>query len=197
MRIIGGRFGGLRFKGPPDRATRPTADRVREALASILEARGAFVDAVVLDLFSGTGALCFEALSRGAARAVAVDNDRRAIQAIAEVAKTLNVADRIDILRLDLLKDPTAIAERIARAEQGPFDLVFADPPYRNITALPALLGALAKRSIFGSTTLVVVEHATKQPPTHLVALIPLASYRYGDTTLTLLRYQSLQEECL
>lgn len=195
MRIIGGRFGGRRFKGPPDQVTRPTADRVREALASILETRGAFVQAVVLDLFSGTGALCFEALSRGAARAVAVDNDRRAVQAIAAVAKTLDVADRIDILRLDLLREPTAIAERIARAEQGPFDLVFADPPYRNITALPALLGALAKRGVFGSTTLIVVEHATKQPPTPWVDLIPLASYRYGDTTLTLLRYQSLQEE--
>jgi 16S rRNA (guanine966-N2)-methyltransferase len=168
---------------------------VREGLASILEARGAFAEAVVLDLFAGTGALCFEALSRGAARAVAVDKDRRAVQAIADVAKALDVTARLNILRLDLLKDPMAAAERIKRAEQGPFDLVFADPPYRNITALPVLLGALAKRAIFGSTTHVVVEHATKQPPTHLVDLIPLGSYRYGDTTLTLLRYQSLQEE--
>jgi 16S rRNA (guanine966-N2)-methyltransferase len=195
MRIIGGRLGGLRFKGPPDRVTRPTADRVREGLASILEAREAFEGAVVLDLFAGTGALSFEALSRGAARALAVDKDRRAVRAMGKVAAALGVTAQIDLMCLDLLRDPGAAAEKIRRNASTPFNLVFADPPYRDITALPDLLVALAKEKMVGTTTLVVVEHATKEPPTKLVELVPVASYRYGDTTLALLRFQRLTEE--
>jgi 16S rRNA (guanine966-N2)-methyltransferase len=195
MRIIGGRLGGLRFKGPTNWVTRPTADRVREGLGSILEARCVLEGAAVLDLFAGTGALSFEALSRGAARATAIDNDRRATRAIEQVAAQLGVADQIEILCMDLLRDPQAAAERIGRGGRGPFDLVFADPPYRDITALPELLAALVKREIIRQTSLIVVEHATKEPPTQFIDLVPIASYRYGDTTLALLHCQRLTEE--
>ena len=195
MRIIGGRLGGARFKGPPDRVTRPTPDRVREGLASILEARAALKGAAVLDLFAGTGALSFEALSRGAARAVAVDKDRRAIRAIAEVAKKFGIECKIEILRLDLLREPIFAAERILRTGYGPFDLVFADPPYRYINALPGLFDALAQRKILSETSLIVIEHATKQPPSEHLKLDPIASYRYGDTTLAILRSQGAREE--
>ena len=84
MRVIGGQLAGRRFGAPSGRGTRPTSDRVREALSSALESRGAFGDAVVLDLFAGTGALSFEALSRGAASAVLVDRDSRAIRELHE-----------------------------------------------------------------------------------------------------------------
>jgi 16S rRNA (guanine966-N2)-methyltransferase len=188
MRVIGGRLGGLRFKGPANRMTRPTADRVREGLASLLEARGAFVGAVVLDLFTGTGALSFEALSRGAARTVSVDKDKRALRAMAQVARTMGVLDKIYLLQLDLLREPARVATRIRRTEQGPFDLVFADPPYRYINALPDLVEALIKQEMINSAALIIVEHATRHPPTEFVELVPIASYQYGDTTLALLR---------
>ena len=76
MRIVGGSLGGRRFSGPPGDATRPTSERVREAIASALDARGWIEGAVVLDLFAGTGALAFEALSRGADRAFLVERSR-------------------------------------------------------------------------------------------------------------------------
>jgi 16S rRNA (guanine966-N2)-methyltransferase len=149
----------------------------------------------VLDLFAGTGALSFEALSRGAARALAIDKDRRAVRAMGEVATALGVAAQMDLLCLDLLRDPNAAAEKIRRSTNAPFNLIFADPPYRYITALPDLLVALLKEKMVGTTTLIVVEHATKEPPTKLIELVPVASYRYGDTTLALLRYQRPTEE--
>ena len=83
MRIVGGRLSGRRFGATKGRGTRPTSDRVREALASALDARAAFDQASVLDLFAGTGALSFEALSRGAAEAVLVDRDPEALGQIA------------------------------------------------------------------------------------------------------------------
>ena len=86
MRIVGGRLSGRRFGAPGGRGTRPTSDRAREALGSALESRGAFDDAHVLDLFAGTGALGFEALSRGASDAVMVDCDPRVVRQIKQSA---------------------------------------------------------------------------------------------------------------
>jgi 16S rRNA (guanine966-N2)-methyltransferase len=190
MRIIGGKLGGLRFRAPPGRATRPTADRVREGIASVLEARGAFQDALVLDLFAGTGALSFEALSRGASRALTVDHNRRILRALTEVAASLGLAEKITPLYLDLLRDPVAAADQIWRLQGSPFDLVFADPPYRYITGLPDLLAALVKRGLITSAGSIVIEYATKEPLPDLEAFVRVASYRYGDTTVALLRTQ-------
>ena len=121
MRIIAGRFRGRPLATPPGGATRPTADRVREALFSMLASRiGSFEDLRVADLFAGSGALGFEALSRGAAHAAFVENDPKARSVIEASADKLGVSDAVRILGGSALSLP--------RSE--PFDLIFADPPY-------------------------------------------------------------------
>ncbi len=106
MRIVGGRFSGRRFGAPSGKGTRPTSDRVREALGSALQSRHAFDGAHVLDLFAGTGALSFEALSRGAAEALLIDRDLQAIQEIQRSAHALGVEDQARALKIDLGGNP-------------------------------------------------------------------------------------------
>ena len=121
MRIIAGDWRGRRIEAPPGSATRPTADRVRETLFSMLASRlGSFEDLRVADLFAGSGALGFEALSRGAATATFVESDPMAAAAIRRNADQLGAANRISIL--------TASAMALSRSD--PFDVIFADPPY-------------------------------------------------------------------
>ena len=123
MRIIAGQFRGRQLQAPPGSATRPTGDRVREALFSMLVSRlGSFDDLRVADLYAGSGALGLEALSRGAAEAVFVETDPKAQAAIKTNAAKLGVTDRIRVLGGSALALP--------RSE--PFDLILADPPYAN-----------------------------------------------------------------
>ncbi len=121
MRIIAGEWRGRLIEAPSGQATRPTADRVRETLFSMLTSRlGSFDDLRVADLFAGSGALGFEALSRGANSATFVESQATAAAAIERNAKKLGAADRIRILRSSALALPLS----------DPFDLIFADPPY-------------------------------------------------------------------
>ena len=121
MRIIAGEWRGRRLQAPPGVETRPTADRVRETLFSMLASRlGSFESLRVADLFAGSGALGLEALSRGASFATFVESDARAAGAIKANAAALGAVDRVQILGGSALALP--------RSE--PFDLVFADPPY-------------------------------------------------------------------
>ena len=121
MRIIAGKWRGRPIEAPPGRATRPTGDRVRETLFSMLASRlGSFEDLRVADLFAGSGALGLEALSRGAAFATFVESDAAAVTVIKRNAEKLGASDRVRILGGSALALP--------RSEL--FDLVFADPPY-------------------------------------------------------------------
>lgn len=121
MRIIAGALRGRKLQAPEGMATRPTADRVRETLFSMLASRlGSFEDLRVADLFAGSGALGLEALSRGAAFACFVEQDRRAVEAIRANIASLALAERAQVLARTALALPQA----------EPFDLVFADPPY-------------------------------------------------------------------
>jgi 16S rRNA (guanine966-N2)-methyltransferase len=121
MRIIAGTWRGRRLVAPPGEATRPTADRTRETLFSMLVSRlGSFDELTVADLFAGSGALGLEAVSRGAARAVLVDNDRAAIKAIEANIASLGASDRCEVRAHSALALPRGQA----------FDLIFADPPY-------------------------------------------------------------------
>ena len=119
MRIIAGKWRGRVIEAPPGQGTRPTAGRVRETLFSMLASRlGSFDDLRVADLFAGSGALGLEALSRGAASATFVDSDKAAAGAINRNAGKLGIG--VEILGGSALALPRA----------GPFDLIFADPPY-------------------------------------------------------------------
>ena len=121
MRIIAGQWRGRAIEAPPGMATRPTADRVRETLFSMLASRlGSFEDLRVADLFAGSGALGLEALSRGAARATFVENDPKASAIIRRNAEKLCAIDRVQILA----------GSALALPKSQPFDLIFADPPY-------------------------------------------------------------------
>ena len=129
MRIIGGSLGGQRLSAGVPRGARPTSDRVREAVASVLQSRGALDDAQVLDLFAGSGALGLEALSRGARTLTAVDSQAAAIRAIVRNAQGLSVDGQLVTPRFDLLAQPDTVARRLTALSTQPFSLVFADPP--------------------------------------------------------------------
>jgi 16S rRNA (guanine966-N2)-methyltransferase len=185
MRIIGGRLSGRRFGAPSGLDTRPTRDRVREGLASALESRGAYRGARVLDLFAGTGALSFEALSRGASQAVAIDRDPRAIRLITQSAKELAIGAEVRTARVDLLADPADAVRKLPTAGGG-FDLVFADAPYSQIHSVPPLLDALIASELLTPGALVVVEHAASHDWSWPNGLASEADYRYGHTGISL-----------
>src|SRR5690606_24750765 len=136
-------LGGRRIAAPRGQSTRPTSERVREGIASALEARGWIEGAQVLDLFAGTGALSFEALSRGAAHAVLVDSDAGRIRAIEKAARELGLSREIRALPFDLEREPRAFLARLPHGER--YDLVFLDPPYERIAAVGPLLAALSE----------------------------------------------------
>ncbi|MCA9603470.1 MAG: RsmD family RNA methyltransferase [Polyangiales bacterium] len=187
MRIVGGRLSGRRFDGPPGSGTRPTSERVREAVCSALASRNAFDGAEVLDLFAGTGALAFEALSRGATRAWLVDRDRRVTRALRENAAKLALETEATVVELDLL----GAADRIVRALEhhtgGKASLVFADPPYADAGKLGVLFRALLDGRVTRPDALFVAEFASKTPPDFGPGLATQASYRYGDTAIAFL----------
>jgi 16S rRNA (guanine966-N2)-methyltransferase len=130
MRIIAGEWRGRVIEAPPGQATRPTADRVRETLFSMLTSRlGSFQDLRVADLFAGSGALGFEALSRGAGSATFVEKDAKVAASIRRNAEKLGAADRIRIFGSSALALPRS----------DPYDLIFADPPYASGSGTAAL----------------------------------------------------------
>jgi 16S rRNA (guanine966-N2)-methyltransferase len=180
MRVIAGRLGGRRLKAPRGRATtRPTSDRVREALFSML---GDIHASAVLDLFAGTGALGIEALSRGAGRVVFVERDRAAVQALRANLEGLGLAEPEAELRVG---DALA-ALRAARRAGETYDLVFVDPPYGQARELGRGLSALLP-ALLAPDARVVVESDRRAP-----AELPLEvaqQRRYGDTTITIHRH--------
>lgn len=195
MRIIAGFLGGRRLPAKVARGTRPTSDRVREALGSLLEARAAFEGAFVLDLFAGTGAFGLEAISRGAAHVLAVDQHPEALRGLEENVRALDVADRVTRKKLDLFQRGPRVLSSLSAAAPGPFGLVFADPPYADHARLPALLAALANSSLCRPDALFVVEHARNRGWDEVSGLSELGRYVYGDSAVTLLARRSQMSE--
>ncbi|MCE2565417.1 16S rRNA (guanine(966)-N(2))-methyltransferase RsmD [Komagataeibacter sp. FNDCF1] len=162
MRIIAGDCRGRTLRAPAGQTTRPTADRVRQALFdTLVHAPWAGADrmrgARVLDGFAGTGALGLEALSRGAASACFVERDRAALRALRENIASCGLQDRSTVRALDMLRLPPAGA-------MGPVDLVFMDPPYNQDLSARAL-EVLERGGWLGPSTLLVVEMAASEPP--------------------------------
>lgn len=180
-RIVAGALGGRRIAAPPGGGTRPTADRVREALFNAVEAGMELTGARVADLYAGSGALGLEAVSRGAAHVLLVESDPRAARVVRENIAALRAAPTA---RLVAGKVATVLA---AGPEDGrPYDLVLADPPY----AVPegevtAMLAALVDGGWLAPDALVVVERATRSGPVGWVqGITGERSRRYGETTL-------------
>jgi 16S rRNA (guanine966-N2)-methyltransferase len=173
LRIVGGEFAGRRLTAPRGGRTRPTPDRVREALFSIL---GQLDHARVLDLYAGSGALGIEALSRGAAQATFVDSDAAAAHAVRANLERIGVADDARVFRADV---PSFLRGAARHGER--WDLVLCDPPYRLAHRLGATLGPLL-RPLLTPGARIVCESSVKQP---LRLDLPLLTERrYGDTSI-------------
>jgi 16S rRNA (guanine966-N2)-methyltransferase len=172
VRVISGRWGGRRLQAPPGDATRPTSDRVREALFSVLGDR--VDDARVLDLFAGSGALGLEALSRGAAEVTFVDSGPAALKALR--ANLAALGAEAEVRRQDARR---FLASASAGARQ--YDLVFLDPPYRLAARLGSELSATLPAVLAPGAT--VVAESDRRSPLDLE--LPLHDERrYGDTLI-------------
>ncbi len=181
MRVIAGALKGRRLAVPKGRDTRPTADMVRIAC---LDALAPWIEgARFLDLFAGSGAVGIEALSRGSAECVFVEQRRAAVAALRQNLERLDLRDRARILPLDAFAALGAL-----RRERARFQVVFLDPPYARSLAAETL-ARLADGALLAPGGVVVVQHFTKALlPERVGALAAFRQRRFGETTLTFFR---------
>lgn len=179
-RIIAGTLGGRRLVAPTGSSTRPTSDRVREALFSAVETLYGLADARFADLYAGSGAVGLEALSRGAAHVLLVESDPKAARVIRENLAALGAGSAA---RLVTGKVGTVLS---GEPDGGPYDVVFADPPYAvGDVDLAAVQAALLVRGWLAPDALVVIERGTRSGPlTWVEGITAERSRRYGETTL-------------
>lgn len=180
-RIIGGSAGGRRLATPRGQATRPTSDRVREALFSAIESWCGALDGLrFLDLYAGSGAVGLEARSRGAGVVTLVEQDRKTAQLISQNAQELRF-ERIEVLA-------TSVAAALARHPVAPYDVVFADPPYPlSNDEVEHALTLLVVNGWLSPDALVIVERSARgEGPDWPEGIELLRDRRYGET---LLRY--------
>lgn len=189
MRIVSGRFKSRALLSPPGKGTRPTSDRARQAIFNILEHarwRPSILpeNAHVLDIFAGTGALGLEALSRGAADIIFIENDRAALAACRANIDSFGVAAETRLLKADALRPPPLPAGAAAR------NLVFLDPPYGKGWGAAAL-AALAAKGWLAPAAVCVIEMSKKEPE-KMPAGFSLADTRtYGIAEVRFLIYQA------
>lgn len=179
-RIISGVAGGRRLRTPPGSSTRPTSDRVREALFSRLEHRGLLDGTHVLDLYAGSGALGLEAASRGAALVVLVESNKAAAQVIRANAAVVGTGD------VRVVGDTVERALAVGPPDGIRIDLVLVDPPYDvDEPTLTAVLTALVERAWLTTDAFVVVERSSRSPqPTWPEGLELSGEKRYGETAI-------------
>ena len=191
MRIVAGRNRGRRLLAPPGETVRPTSDRAREALFNILShgniaADGIpFAEKTVLDAFAGTGALGLEALSRGAAEAVFIEQDREALAILRKNVEVLGEGARARVIPGDATRPPRATSACA---------VVFLDPPYRSGFAGPAL-AALADAGWLAPKALAVVELAAREHFAPPAGVTLLEERVYGAARLVFLRYEHTMGE--
>ncbi len=181
-RIIGGSAGGRRLSTPTGAATRPTADRVREALFSALEADlGSLRGLRFLDLFAGSGGVGLEAVSRGADALTAVESDRRTARLVQANADSLG-------FDVEVRRQP--VARVLAQAPGVPYDVVFADPPYpMENAAVEEVLESLVEHAWVEQGAVVVVERSARSVvPAWPDGLVLERQREYGETVLWFLR---------
>lgn len=180
MRIVGGEFKGRRLKAPRGLKTRPTSEKVREALFDILGGR--VEGSVFLDLYAGTGAVGLEALSRGARETVFIEAEGQTVAVLKENLRALGLEERASVLVL-----PAERALRVLRDGGGELDLAFCDPPYAD-PLWPDLLAHLGEALPLCSGGLLVLEHAARTVPATPEGFERVRNYKYGDTGLVVMR---------
>ncbi len=182
-RIIGGSARGRRLRTPPGEATRPTSDRVREALFSALEARlGSLTGVRFLDLYAGSGAVGLEAMSRGAASVTCVESDRRTAKVVQANVATLGFTD------VEVLAHPASRV--LGQRPTDPFDVVFADPPYPvDNTEVERVLALLVAHEWMAPGAVLVLERSARSvEPTWPSGLTGERHRGYGETVLWYVR---------
>ena len=182
MRIIAGSAKGRRLHTPQGDNTRPTLDRVREALFNILMPYT--LEARVLDLFAGSGALALEALSRGARYAAIVDTDRESIRVIRQNIQELGFGDAAQVLDMPALKAIEAL-----RNQGQLFDLVFLDPPY-GLGWVEKALSSLIENKLLLPEAIIVAETALQEKIEIPKGLVEQSRRKYGKVALTFLRLE-------
>lgn len=183
MRIVAGTARGRVLAAPQnDAVIRPTADRVRETIFNVL---GQWCEGfTVLDLYAGTGALAFEALSRGATRAVLVDSGRESHHLVRKNAEALGFSQQIE-----LLKEPVARALEVLGHRGDRFELIFSDPPYK-LEAGREVLEAIDAHRLLADGGAAVIEHAKSEVLPETVGRLTRADERsFGGTTVSIYRW--------
>lgn len=177
-RIVSGDAGGRKLVVPRGVETRPTSDRVREALFSALDARGLLPGARVLDLYAGSGALGLEAASRGAASVVLVDASRQAVAAARQNVSALGLP-RVTVVL-------SSVSKYLAGPAPQPASLVFADPPYAmGQDEVTRMLAALTEPEWLAPGAAVLVERSSRSlEPAWPAGLVRQTVRRYGETTV-------------
>jgi len=176
MRVISGTYKGRNLRPVRDPRVRPAADRVKESIFNILQNRVNLHGTRVLDLFAGSGSLGFEALSRGAAWVVFVDEWQGATKVIEENIKLLGCGDRCEVIKADVYK--------FLRHAEEQYDLVFVDPPYR-LESAPDLPHRIFKQGLLSPPGLIIMEHAarTKIQPDGSFSLV--SERAFGSTKVS------------
>ncbi|MCP4678249.1 MAG: 16S rRNA (guanine(966)-N(2))-methyltransferase RsmD [Deltaproteobacteria bacterium] len=181
MRIVAGQARGRKLIVPKGREVRPTADRVREALFSMLGSR--ISNARVLDLFAGTGALGLEALSRGAASAVFVEKSKSVRMILKKNITNLGFESKAGVIPGDARS-----TLRVLKNDAVKFDVVFLDPPYAG-TLLEETLGAIGAQGLLEQEAFVIAEHPRGEKPVLPKSLRIVATKSYGGTDLSIVEH--------
>ena len=183
MRIIAGELKGRRLVTPADNRVRPTTDKVKEAVFSMISAY--LPDSVVVDLFAGTGNLGLEAISRGAKRAYFIDRDRASIAMVRENVKYCKVEDRSVIIWSDYVAGLKKINDKV--------DVIFLDPPYV-AGFIDKCLEAVAESDILLEDGIIVAEHSAKDEVTETAGgFVKVKSKRYGSINITVYEKQEAE----
>ncbi len=186
MRVISGSAKGRPLKAVPGNGTRPTTDKVKEAMFSII---GPYFDGgQVLDLFAGTGGLGIEALSRGMEHGVFIDMEYKSIEVIKSNVQSARLTEQAEIYR-----NEAGRALKVLQKRESTFDLVFLDPPYRMKNGIE-LMQEMHERGLLNPGATIVLEFETGHPyPTECQHFIGVRQAEYGDTTLYVYRYEPAQ----
>ena len=179
MRVISGTCKGRPLKAVPGVTTRPTTDKVKESLFNIV---GPYFDGgAVLDLFSGSGSLGLEALSRGMDRGVFVDKDPKAIQIIKTNIHACKMENQAEVHRNDALRSLKALGKRNVQ-----FDLIFMDPPYKIANIIPSLIEEIEKTDMLAENGMIICEHGEELTlPEQLGNFTKFRVERYGITAIS------------
>jgi 16S rRNA (guanine966-N2)-methyltransferase len=195
MRVIAGQYRSRRLRSLPGMDLRPTADRLRETLFDVLTAGNpaALEGSVWLDLYAGTGAVGIEALSRGARMVYFVDSSAKAAELTRENLRSLQVEDRFQIAKLDVLR-----GLRRLEGEGVAADFIFLDPPYRMQPAYREVLEFLVRSKLLGPKSKVIAEHERKfDTAAQFGDLYRYRKLEQGDAALSLYRLKSARETLL